>query len=124
MFSTTYGYARGIIDKDKITEWLGDRISLERGATTGILIFVASTGYVVNSLYGYVSSGFSVLPLLQHDILAFTLLVIGLQTVFFSFFLSMMSEEGEGAVPVYSTSSEKEVMKADSRRKEGKPAKA
>ncbi len=94
LFSTTYGYSKGIIDKDGISEWIGNKISLERGVTAGALIFAVSAGYALISLFRWASGG--ILPMLQHDILAFTSMVIGMQTIFFSFFLSLMSEEAEG----------------------------
>ncbi|MFP3910408.1 MAG: glycosyltransferase family 2 protein [Archaeoglobaceae archaeon] len=94
LFSTNYGHSRGVIDKDSVSEWIGSKISLEKGVTAGTLIFVVSAGYALVALFRWASGG--IMPMLQHDILALTSLIIGLQTIFFSFFLSLMSEEAEG----------------------------
>jgi len=47
-------------------------------------------------LMNWVSSGYEDLPLIDQDIAAFTLLVIGLQTIFYSFFLSAIGGVSEG----------------------------
>ena len=77
---------------DRITEFVVKRLSLERGATIGLLIFLAGLAYTVYLVWRWVCGGFKDLPMLNQDVLAFTLLVIGLQTIFHSFFLSMLSE--------------------------------
>jgi len=73
---------------DPVTEWLIDRVRLEHGATAGLLVFGAGAAYTVFLFGGWVSSGFNQLPLVMADIAAFTLIVLGLQLVFGSFFLS------------------------------------
>ena len=78
---------------DKIVEFLTKRLSLEKGATTGLLIFLAGFTYTAYLAWKWVNSGFKDLPMLNQDVLAFTSLVIGLQTVFYSFFLSMLGEK-------------------------------
>ena len=78
---------------DKIAEFFTRNLSLERGATIGLLICLAGFAYTVYLVGKWINSGFKSLPLLNQDILAFTLLVIGLQTIFSSFFLSMLSEK-------------------------------
>ena len=78
---------------DKIVEFLTKRLSLEKGATIGLLIFSVGFVYTAYLIWKWIDSGFKSLPMLNQDVLAFTLLVIGLQTVFYSFFLSMLSEK-------------------------------
>ena len=78
---------------DKIAEFLTKRLSLEKGATIGLLIFLVGFAYTAYLIWKWIDSGFKSLPVLNQDILAFTLLVIGFQTVFYSFFLSMLSEK-------------------------------
>jgi len=73
---------------DPVTEWLIDRVRLEHGATAGLLVFGAGAAYTTFLFGGWVSSGFNQLPLVMADIAAFTLIVLGLQLVFGSFFLS------------------------------------
>ena len=81
------------LPSDKIAEFFTKNLSLERGATIGLLIFLVGFVYTAYLVGKWINSGFENLPLLNQDILAFTLLVIGLQTIFSSFFLSMLSEE-------------------------------
>jgi len=78
---------------DRIANFVMERLSLERGATVGVIVFLIGFIYTINLLWKWVNSGFKSLPVLNQDVLAFTLLVIGLHTVFFSFFLSMLSEK-------------------------------
>jgi len=78
---------------DKIVEFLTKRLSLEKGATIGLLIFSIGFAYTAYLIWNWIDSGFKSLPMLNQDVLAFTLLVIGLQTIFYSFFLSMLSEK-------------------------------
>jgi glycosyltransferase involved in cell wall biosynthesis len=80
------------IQNDRIAEFFTKRLSLEKGATIGLLIFLAGFAYTAYLVWKWIDSGFKNLPMLYQDILSFTLLVIGLQTIFSSFFLSMLSE--------------------------------
>ncbi len=77
---------------DGIAEFIVKRLSLEKGITIGLLIFFTGFAYTIYLVWNWVDSGFKNLPMLSQDVLAFTLLVIGLQTLFYSFFLSMLSE--------------------------------
>lgn len=97
LFSSAYGYQRGMIEYDRITKFIAKKIPLERGIIAGIFTFSIGFFYTLFILAKWISSGLRDLPLLNQDIFAFTLMIIGLQTVFFSFFLSMVSE---GAVKV------------------------
>jgi hypothetical protein len=87
-----YGTKMDIFDGDGITDFITNRLSLERRATAGVVIFLAGFAYTAYLAWKWIKSGFEDLPVLNQDILAFTLLVIGLQTIFYSFFLSMLSE--------------------------------
>lgn len=63
---------------------------LEHGAVIGLLFVSLSTGYVVVMFGNWVRSGYTALPPIGWDIVALTVLVVGIQTVFHSFFLSMI----------------------------------
>jgi hypothetical protein len=54
-------------------------------------MFGAGAAYTAFLLGGWVTSGFTQLPLLMADIAAFTAIVLGLQVVFGSFFLSAVA---------------------------------
>ena len=75
---------------DPLTEWVVERATLERGATLGGSVFTVGGVYALYLTIQWLESGS--LPLLLSDVLAFTAIVLGLQTVFFSFFMSAIAE--------------------------------
>ena len=66
--------------------------TLEKGATIGALLILIGLVYVVSLFVGWVTSGFRQLPSIQQDILGFTAIVLGLQTFFSSFMLSVIAK--------------------------------
>jgi len=96
LFAKTYGVHHGRGKRDKITEFIGKHVTLGRGATAGLAVFLAGFVFALKMLMNWVSSGYEDLPLIDQDIAAFTLLVIGLQTIFYSFFLSVIGGVSEG----------------------------
>jgi hypothetical protein len=78
--------------EDPVTEWVTENIQLEHGATAGVVLFGAGAAYGTLLFVGWASSGFSELPLLMADILAFTAILLGVQMVFGSFFMSIVAE--------------------------------
>jgi voltage-gated potassium channel Kch len=44
-------------------------------------------------IWRWIQSGYTDLPLVSADIVAFTLIVLGIQTVFGSFFMSILAEK-------------------------------
>jgi glycosyltransferase involved in cell wall biosynthesis len=90
LFSSAYSHLKGM--QSRMGSFIA-RIPLERGILLGILIFSIGLFYTLLILDRWVSSGFKDLPMLNQDIFAFTLMIIGLQTVFFSFFLALMNED-------------------------------
>ena len=75
---------------DPLTEWVVERATLERGATLGGSVFTVGGVYALYLTIQWLESGS--LPLLLSDVLAFTAIVLGLQTVFFSLFMSAIAE--------------------------------
>ncbi|MDS0261452.1 glycosyltransferase family 2 protein [Haloarcula sp. S1CR25-12] len=76
---------------DRLTSWLSRGLRLDRGATVGLALFGAGTVYAAVLVSQWVTSGFAQLPLVMADILAFTAIVLGLQTVFNSFLMSAVN---------------------------------
>lgn len=68
-------------------------LTLERGAFVGAVIFISGLVYALFLLMEWVTSGFKHLPSLEHDIIAFTLIALGLETYFSSFMLSVLAEK-------------------------------
>jgi hypothetical protein len=73
---------------DRVTRWLTDNLRLERGVMAGLAMFTAGVTYAGYLVFQWVASGFTALPLLLGDIVAFTAIVLGLQTIFSAFFMS------------------------------------
>jgi hypothetical protein len=78
---------------DVITTTLIDRLNLERMATIGVVVWVAGVAYAGWLVVQWAATGFTQLPMTTGDVLAFTAIVIGLQTVFNAFFFSTVSRD-------------------------------
>ncbi|MFC4990216.1 glycosyltransferase family 2 protein [Saliphagus infecundisoli] len=78
--------------EDPITERVIGSLSLEHGATTGLAIFAAGALYAGVLLVDWISGGFGTVEFTIGSLLASTAIIIGLQTVFSSFYLSALTE--------------------------------
>ena len=90
LFAGIYGRKHNLFEPGRLTEFIFERVSLERGATVGLAIFLGGFAYSLHLVMNWMSSGYMELPMSGQDMIGFTLLVIGLQTIFFSFFFSMI----------------------------------
>jgi hypothetical protein len=84
--------------RDPVTEFVLDRFQLEHGTTLGLGLFTVGALYTTYLVVQWVQSGYTELPIVPMNLLAFTALVLGVQTVFHSFFLSLLggrSTDGE-----------------------------
>jgi hypothetical protein len=77
---------------DKITNGVIHQLSLERAVLGGLVILGAGLLYAGFLIFQWWTSGYGALPGLTHDIVAFTAIIIGLQTVFSAFFMSAVAE--------------------------------
>ncbi|MCU4974896.1 glycosyltransferase family 2 protein [Halobacteria archaeon AArc-m2/3/4] len=77
--------------EDKITTWLGS-MSLERGAMIGLALLVAGGIYTGILISQWVANGFGSVAFTMGSLVAFTAIVVGLQTVFSSFFLGAIEK--------------------------------
>jgi len=73
---------------DVVTNAIINHLSLERGGTVGFLLFLLGAGYAGYLIYQWVTIGYGALPGIPSDVIAFTLIVLGIQTIFGSFFMS------------------------------------
>lgn len=71
-----------------ITSRITGSLSLERGATYGLVVFGVGGIYASALVYQWIASGFSSVTFTMGSIVAFTAIVLGLQTIFSSFCLS------------------------------------
>lgn len=90
VYAHTYAVHQGFLRHDRITLFLQRYFSLERGLLFGAVLFLA--GFFINLVIfiEWFSSRFGALYRLRESVLAMTLLVVGLQTVFSSFFVSLL----------------------------------
>jgi hypothetical protein len=80
---------------DPVTNWIVAHLSLERGGLIGLGLLAAGGTYATYLLYQWAAVGYEALPTLSHDVLAFVLIILGLQTVLSSFFIHMVRDTGE-----------------------------
>ncbi len=90
LFAGLYGKRNNLFELNGLTKFISERVSLERGATAGLAMFLGGFAYSLHLVMNWISSGYKDLPMSGQDMIGFTLLVIGLQTIFFSFFFSMI----------------------------------
>jgi len=76
---------------DRLTEWVTGSVRLEHGLVLGLGVFALGAGYAAVRTGQWLATG--QLPLVVPNLLAFTAIVVGLQTVFTSFFLSVLATE-------------------------------
>jgi hypothetical protein len=82
---------------DPITGAVKRRFRLEHGATLGVALLLLGSGYVGVLAWQWVASGFTAVPSVVGHVFGFTLAVLGLQTVFHSFFLSVLGSARDGS---------------------------
>ncbi len=82
--------------EDPPTEWVLSHLTLERGLGVGVAIVILGGLYAGTIILTWIAQGYEALPRLTHDILAFTVIVLGIQTVFGSFFLGSIRVEDTG----------------------------
>lgn len=78
---------------DPATTWFLEHASLERGVTIGGIMFMIGAIYATYLLAEWIQSGFTKLPFVMADVVAFTAIILGVQTVFGSFFMSALAEQ-------------------------------
>ena len=77
---------------DPFTNFVRRYVSLERGATVGVVLFATGGVYASSLLYQWISNGPSSGLFTIRSLIAFTAIVLGLQTIFYAFFLSALSQ--------------------------------
>src|SRR3989339_1199669 len=90
VYAHTFAIRQGFLKYDSFTLFFQRRFSLEKGLLLGLIFFMS--GFLINlSIFiEWFSKHFGQLYRIRESILAMTLLVIGLQTIFSSFFISLL----------------------------------
>ncbi|MFA4662848.1 glycosyltransferase family 2 protein [Pyrococcus kukulkanii] len=92
IFTKLYGVKNGYFKDGRITKWIKEHLTLERGVLIGVVLFMLGLIYVLYLLNIYLSKGYAKLPFRGEYMVGLTLIVAGLQTVFSSFIVSTLIE--------------------------------
>jgi hypothetical protein len=110
IFGLTYANLVGIIRDDYLVSWGKRHLTLERGLLLGSCLVAMGLGVLTWILISWLERGFGTQPtgtFLRPALLGMTLLSLGAQTIFGSFFLSLMvMPEDRSRRMEYSTSSD------------------
>jgi glycosyltransferase involved in cell wall biosynthesis len=90
LFAKTYGHALRLRSADRTLDFLKTWFSLERGIAIGVVLFLAGLAVDARVLVGWLQHGRGALNAVRPATVASTLMIIGAQTIFSSFFLSML----------------------------------
>ena len=93
IYAKSYSVRERFEQRDPLLETIWRVFNLERGIQLGGFIFAVGLAINAYILYIWLARGFQGQPRLREAILAMTLMVIGAQTVFSSFFLSILGIE-------------------------------
>lgn len=80
---------------DPVTEWICGNVSLEHGASVGLVLFTVGGVAATYMAVEWVTSGYAVRAPLNWLLLAFTTILLGVETVFYSFFLSLLAQSAD-----------------------------
>ena len=87
--------------RDPITNVIREYFTLETGATFGILVFALGAVFLSYSVVMWTIDGYAAVPSVSWNLVAASAVVIGVQTIFNSFFLSILSQHthtGDGSI--------------------------
>lgn len=77
---------------DPVTTVITEHVSLERGATIGLVVFAGGTVYAGLLLTRWIANGLGSVSFTLASLLAFTAIILGGLIVFSSFFMSVLAE--------------------------------
>jgi len=75
---------------DQITQWAKEHVRLEHGMSLGLGIGALGAAYLCWILFVWATAGYTALPPLKTTVVAFTAVVLGMQIMSSSFFLSAL----------------------------------
>jgi len=79
--------------KDPITNAIHDHFTLESGATIGVVAFALGASVLSYSVVAWTIEGYAAVPGVEWNLLGAAAVVVGVQTVFNSFFLSLIVQD-------------------------------
>ncbi|MBA3064687.1 glycosyltransferase family 2 protein [Candidatus Woesearchaeota archaeon] len=93
LYARTYAITIGFEKHDNLIDFIAKYISLERGMVIGLAVFLIGLFISLKILFNWVHGGFSSMNEIRNVIFSITILIVGIQTIFSSFFLSMLLVE-------------------------------
>jgi hypothetical protein len=91
LFAKAYSHAARLYAPDRTLQMLVRYFNLERALVLGAAVFLCGFGIDAAILVRWLKSGMGTLDAVRPAIQASTLMIIGAQTIFSSFFLSMLA---------------------------------
>jgi hypothetical protein len=92
-YARIYGWVSGLLPATTFSRRVFDHLNLERGLLAGAALLLAGlalNGWLVSEWYGRGLGPLEVTTTLRYALWGFTAMVLGVQTVYGSFFLSML----------------------------------
>lgn len=89
-YAHTFAVKQGLLKEDNFILFLKQHFSLEKGLLIGALFLLVGGGINLFIFLEWFSRSFGTLYRIRESIFAMTLLIIGLQTIFSSFFVSLL----------------------------------
>lgn len=90
VYAHTFAIRQGFLKYDTVTLFFKARFNLERGLLLGLAILVPGLIVLGMVIVEWIQGGFGVLTRLRESIFGMTLVVIAIQTMFSSFFISLL----------------------------------
>ena len=89
VFARAYSKSVGFESPSRLSDWVERDFSLERGLITGVLFFVVGFGMDLAVLVEWISRSLGAIDAVRPALFAMTFIVLGIQMIFASFFLSI-----------------------------------
>lgn len=89
-FAKIFAVGAGLLRPDRWVRAVGEVFTLERGLVAGGVVFLAGFGLEVKIVLDWVRAGFGELMAVRGVVIGMSAMVVGLQTVFGSFLVSLM----------------------------------
>ena len=93
LYARTYAITIGFEKHDNLIDFIAKYISLERGMVIGLTVFLIGLFISLKILVNWIHGNFSSMDEVRNIIFSMTILIVGIQTIFSSFFLSMLLVE-------------------------------
>lgn len=90
LYAKSYSLSEHFEESDKVIEWFLKHFNLERGIVIGALVTLVGLGINLYILIRWITTNFGPLSEVRTGLAGLTFMVIGIQTIFSSFFLSIL----------------------------------